>query len=468
MRPSFRVHVFLVALACALTVIFSMRMVARYSGDEPLLNYFSSSLARHLAKELAAPVDGLTALQLQANLERSIDDIEVGEMEVFFQSAPPTNATQKSLKNALASGALAWEKLDALPKGGLIESATLVAESKRWKVLQTTFNGETIFVATQSVVFQRNYNNIVEVRDSILKITWPFLLVALLLATIAISYAAAKPIGNLQKAFTRIHLDSSSEHINQATNYREFAEFIGYFNALIDRFRESYTQASRFSSDAAHELRTPLTIIRGHLQRLINQAEDRSDAQMQLSLVAEEVDRIIAITNKLLFLSQADSGHLALSRTSVHLKDMVGQMVDDLRSFSPHLVLTSDWSGSAVVWADRDLMYQLLSNLFANAIKYNDARGVVEFKAHDDKQAFHFSLTNTTQLTLDGLDDRVFERFYRHLDVGSQSISAGSGSGLGLSLCKEIVKAHGGEIGIRTHADNRVTIAITLPLGPTK
>jgi signal transduction histidine kinase len=443
-------------------------MVARYSGDEPLLNYFSSSLARHLAKELAAPVDGLTALQLQANLERSIDDIEVGEMEVFFQSALPTNATQKSLKNALASGALAWEKLDALPKGGLIESATLVAESKRWKVLQTTFNGETIFVATQSVVFQRNYNNIVEVRDSILKITWPFLLVALLLATIAISYAAAKPIGNLQKAFTRIHLDSSSEHINQATNYREFAEFIGYFNALIDRFRESYTQASRFSSDAAHELRTPLTIIRGHLQRLINQAEDRSDAQMQLSLVAEEVDRIIAITNKLLFLSQADSGHLALSRTSVHLKDMVGQMVDDLRSFSPHLVLTSDWSGSAVVWADRDLMYQLLSNLFANAIKYNDARGVVEFKAHDDKQAFHFSLTNTTQLTLDGLDDRVFERFYRHLDVGSQSISAGSGSGLGLSLCKEIVKAHGGEIGIRTHADNRVTIAITLPLGPAK
>ena len=468
MRSSFRVHVFLVALVCALTVIFSMRMVARYSGDEPLLNYFSSSLARHLAKELAAPVDGLTALQLQANLEKSIDDIEVGEMEVFFQSAPPTNATQKSLKNALASGALAWEKLDALPKGGLIESATLVAESKRWKVLQTTFNGETIFVATQSVVFQRNYNNIVEVRDSILKITWPFLLVALLLATIAISYAAAKPIGNLQKAFTRIHLDSSSEHINQATNYREFAEFIGYFNALIDRFRESYTQASRFSSDAAHELRTPLTIIRGHLQRLINQAEDRSDAQMQLSLVAEEVDRIIAITNKLLFLSQADSGHLALSRTSVHLKDMVGQMVDDLRSFSPHLVLTSHWSGSAVVWADRDLMYQLLSNLFANAIKYNGARGVVEFKAHDDKQAFHFSLTNTTQLTLDGLDDRVFERFYRHLDVGSQSISAGSGSGLGLSLCKEIVKAHGGEIGIRTHADNRVTIAITLPLGPAK
>ena len=106
--------------------------------------------------------------------------------------------------------------------------------------------------------------------------------------------------------------------------------------------------------------------------------------------------------------------------------------------------------------------------VFANAVKYNDARGVVEFKAHDDKQAFRFSLTNTTPLTLDGLDDRVFERFYRHLDVGNQSISAGSGSGLGLSLCKEIVKAHGGEIGIRTHVDNRVTIAVTLPLGPAK
>lgn len=464
MRSSFRVHVFLVVLTCALTVIFSMRLIARYSGDEPLLNYFSNALARQLAKEMAGPVEGLTVLQLQANLEKSIDDIEVGEMEVFFQSAPPTNENQKNLKNALASSTVEWKKLDAVPRGGLIESLTLVAGPLRWKVLQTSFNGETVFVATQSDVFKRNYDNILDVSDSILKISWPFLFGALILATAVISYAAAKPIGNLQKAFTQIHLDSRSEHINQANNYREFAEFIGYFNALIDRFRESYTQASRFSSDAAHELRTPLTIIRGHLQRLINQSEDRSDAQMQLSLVAEEVDRIIAITNKLLFLSQADSGHLALTKTTVHLEDMVRQMVDDLRSYSPNMVLTHTWSGSAKVWADRDLMYQLLSNLFANAIKYNDARGVVEFKAHEDKQAFHFSLSNTTQLTLDGLDDRVFERFYRHLDVGRQSISTGSGSGLGLSLCKEIVKAHGGEIGIRTHPDNRVTIAISLPL----
>lgn len=468
MKSSFRLHVFLVALACALTVIFSMRMIARYSGDEPLLNYFSSALARHLAKELVAPIDALNAKQLKANLEKSIDGIEAGEMEVFFQSASPANENQKNLKNALASGALVWEKLDALPGGAPMESATLQAGSYRWKVLQTTFSGDVIFVATKSEVFRRNYDNIVAVRDSILKITWPFLLVALLLATFAISYAASKPIGNLQKAFTQIHLHSSSEHINTATNYREFAEFIKYFNALIDRFRESYTQASRFSSDAAHELRTPLTIIRGHLQRLINESPDRSDAQMQLSLVAEEVDRIIAITNKLLFLSQADAGHLALAKTQVHLKDMVGQMMDDLRSFTPNLVLTSAWSGSAVVCADRDLLYQLLSNLFANAIKYNDARGVVELKAHEDKHAFHFSLSNTTPLTLDGLDERVFERFYRHLDMGNTSLSTGSGSGLGLSLCKEIVLAHGGQIGIRTHADKRVTIDIELPRGPEK
>jgi hypothetical protein len=59
MRSSFRLHVFLVAVVCALTVILSMRMIARYSGDEPLLNYFSNALARHLVKELVAPVEGL-------------------------------------------------------------------------------------------------------------------------------------------------------------------------------------------------------------------------------------------------------------------------------------------------------------------------------------------------------------------------------------------------------------------------
>lgn len=96
MRPSFRVHVFLVALVCALTVILSMRMIARYSGDEPLLNYFSSALARHLAKELVAPVEGLTALQLQANLEKSIDDIEAGEMEVFSNRPRPSTRIKRT------------------------------------------------------------------------------------------------------------------------------------------------------------------------------------------------------------------------------------------------------------------------------------------------------------------------------------------------------------------------------------
>jgi signal transduction histidine kinase len=319
---------------------------------------------------------------------------------------------------------------------------------------------QQFFVCVNAKVFQKSLDDIIAVRNKVGYKNYPILFIFIALTTLFMLKTTLGPIRKLQNAFSQIKLSSPHEHLDTRGNYKEFAIFIRYFNELIDRLRASYTQASRFSSDAAHELRTPLTIIRGHLQRLINQVPDGSMTQVELSLVSGEVERLISISNKLLFLSQADAGQIGLEKEDINLNDLVGQMMDDIKSDRPDLELTRKIEGIVRIKADRDLIFQLMTNLFNNAIKYNYNKGSIDFQAQVIRHQVHFSITNTTKLASNGLDDRVFERFYRHLRVEDDGYEEGpiSGSGLGLSLCKEIAKVHGGDLHLKVTPDKKVSL----------
>jgi signal transduction histidine kinase len=127
-------------------------------------------------------------------------------------------------------------------------------------------------------------------------------------------------------------LQSSEAVLSEKDFDREFGSFVGYFNDLIKRLRFNFEQASRFSSDAAHELRTPLTVIRGNLKRLLNRAPDNSVEQMQLSMLSDEVERLISITNKLVLLSQADGRNFKLDMQEIKLIDVIGILSEDIQS----------------------------------------------------------------------------------------------------------------------------------------
>ena len=229
--------------------------------------------------------------------------------------------------------------------------------------------------------------------------------------------------------------------------------------------RETDRIKDEFVAKANHELRTPLTIIRGYLHRLVNQAPDRSELQIQLSLVAEEVERLISISNKLLVLSQADAGRVSLEIQPIKLNDMVGEMVDDLKAQHQDLTFSMDMPSGITFQGDNELIWQLTSNLFGNAVKYNRPQGQVQFKARISDNKLVFSLSNTTHLSTSGLDDRIFERFYRFRETDKKEFTQVSGSGLGLSLCREIVTAHGGTLKMHVEDDSWVIFECTLPCG---
>jgi len=106
-------------------------------------------------------------------------------------------------------------------------------------------------------------------------------------------------------------------------------------------------------------------------------------------------------------------------------------------------------------------------NLFNNAFKYNFPGGQVNFSASSNTTYLSFTISNTTHLSVTGLDERVFERFYRHLETVNSDISAQKGSGLGLSLCREIARAHGGNLYISTGKNKLVSLICNLELKST-
>lgn len=464
MKRSFYGHVFIASLLSVAVFLAASRIVVRHAMDDYLLNYLNETLAHHTAREIDQSGLMLNPQRIEENLAKSIDDVQSDEIHVVVDGMSEAALTDDAWHAALTDKSLSWKALSNQSSAHPFEFVYVTFQSQAWSVLKTQEKNQRVYVAVQRATLVRSFEEILKVRNDMTYRMLPILVLFALFFTAFISYTAVSPILKLQKAFTQIHIRSSHDHINLHSNYREFSRFIDYFNALIDRLRTSYQQAARFSSDASHELRTPLTIIRGHIDRLIHQAPDGSPMQQSLALVGEEVERLVAITNKLLWLSQADAGRMALDKQVVKFNDMVGQMVDDLRMFNAHLDFSFDVKGHIVLTCDHDLLRQLLGNLFSNAIKYNHAEGCVKFFAQAKEGRLYFTVSNTTHLSLEGLDDRVFERFYRYREGANQQVTDKSGSGLGLSLCREILRAHGGAIHLCLSRDGMVEFECAMPL----
>ena len=351
---------------------------------------------------------------------------------------------------------LTWQKLKVASEHENIELAKARANGFEWVLFKVSFQDQYVITALNAESFQMRFNAIMDSRDSILNSMWPILILYIAFCTWILTEWVLQNLRNLHLKFNDIQLKSNDAVLSEKDFDREFESFVGYFNNLIKRLRFNFEQASRFSSDAAHELRTPLTVIRGNLKRLLNRAPDNSPEQMQLSMLSDEVERLISITNKLVLLSQADGRNFKLDMQEIRLLDVIDVIGEDIQSLAPDIQFECRVSDQIRILADSNLLQQLLNNLMSNAVKYTPPDGTVVFEAQDFGNRVEFSLANTTYLSLEGLDDRVFQRFYRHLNEANSSRQLPRGDGLGLSLCQEITKAHGGTLTLEKGPGNWV------------
>jgi len=241
----------------------------------------------------------------------------------------------------------------------------------------------------------------------------------------------------------------------------EFKRLIALINAMLERLERSFQQATRFSADAAHELKTPLAVLQAQVERALRCAPDDSAEQRDSAEQLEELQRLKSILRKLLLLSQADAGQLPLSLERVNLADRVREAEDDIAMLAPNRKARVDVPAELLVQADSDLLGQIIDNLISNAVKFGAADGVIEL-ALKEKDGRAVLTVSNTGLPIPKADQaKVFDRFYRADTSRSREIE---GAGLGLSLAREMARAHGGDLLLIQSDEQRTVFELRLPV----
>ncbi|CAN5652697.1 hypothetical protein BH24ACT22_BH24ACT22_03090 [soil metagenome] len=236
----------------------------------------------------------------------------------------------------------------------------------------------------------------------------------------------------------------------------------------ISEHRALERAKTAFVSDVSHELRTPLTTIQSAVD-LMDRARGKLDPleHRALELADQELKRIRAMVEELLVLAQMDSWQYSLEVGPIDLGSIIQSALDSLLSKAQRYGVELHFDSKDLdhpCLCDGQKLYQVFLNLVDNAIKYSDpgARVDVSIENHES------SMTVTIRDTGVGIPEedlpQLFERFYR---VNKDRSRSTGGSGLGLSIAKEIVAMHGGEISVESRVEEGSTFRILLPKDST-
>jgi signal transduction histidine kinase len=249
--------------------------------------------------------------------------------------------------------------------------------------------------------------------------------------------------------------------------YRELFEQADESRAALavqnERLRELDHLKDNLISVVSHELRTPLTSILGYLE-LLDQDRDLLTQRQRhfLGVVGRNADRLLDIVVDLLFMAQAQAGHMTLDRQPLDLSELVGHAVEAALPAAKErqIQVTVAPCAEASVRGDRQRLGQVLDNLLSNALKFTPRNGSIKLRLSASRDEVVLEVADTGIGISATAQRELFTRFFR-TDAAIEA--AIQGTGLGLSIVKAIVDGHGGQVGVESVEGEGATFRITLP-----
>jgi len=275
---------------------------------------------------------------------------------------------------------------------------------------------------------------------------------------------ALTPVDAMVDAARKIEAEDLSRRLHTSESHDELGRLATVLNDMLTRLEHSFTAVHHFSADAAHELRTPLTILKGEMEVALQSSRSEDEYRRVLTSCLEEVDRLSALVQDLLFLARSDSGNLTGTDTPVDLATVFAEVIQPLRALAEATTVEVTASSPPSLWVNGNasMLFRLLFNLGENAIKYTPTGGRVEFLLQRRGREASLEVKDTGPGIPQEEQNRIFDRFYR----GDPARSRG-GTGLGLALVRSIVTLHKGQISVASKVGEGTCFHVTLPLvGP--
>ncbi len=223
------------------------------------------------------------------------------------------------------------------------------------------------------------------------------------------------------------------------------------------------TMRRDFVANASHELRTPLAAIRGYAETLLGEASLSAEQRASyLEVIDRHARRLGTLVDDLLELSRIESGQAALELQPVDVAAVAAGLLHDCepRLREKRLDARNEANGAGSAWADPQAVWQILSNLLDNAIKYTEPGGRIRIRVEDDRRRVRVAVADTGAGIPERDLARIFERFYRVDRARSRALGS---TGLGLAIVKHLVQGQGGEIRVESELGRGSTFTFTLP-----
>ncbi|HVW19271.1 MAG TPA: HAMP domain-containing sensor histidine kinase [Solirubrobacteraceae bacterium] len=289
------------------------------------------------------------------------------------------------------------------------------------------------------------------------------LLIALL--TTYLARYVVVPVRRTVRAARRLARGDLSARVEEQGD-TEPVELARAFNQMASTLEESERLKDEFFALVSHELRTPLTSIIGYLDLLLDDAgELDADARRFLEVVDRNAKRLLRLVGDMLFVAQVEAGRLSLSRSAIDLREVAVEAVEAgqpaARRGGVELALDADQVRP--LDGDRDRFGQMLDNLVSNAVKFTPDGGHVVVRLRDTPTAAVVEVADDGIGIAEADKARLFERFFRAPTAMSRAVP---GAGLGLTIVKTIVEAHGGAISLASTEGAGTTVRVELPYAP--
>ena len=278
-----------------------------------------------------------------------------------------------------------------------------------------------------------------------------------------LSTRAIRPIRDISATAAKISTGDLSQRIPAADTDNELGQLASVLNSTFARLEAAFSQQARFTSDAAHELRTPVSVMLTQTQSALAREREATEYRQTLEACQRAAQRMRRLIESLLELARLDAGQEPIKQAPVDFSQLATDCIELVRPLAAErgIAIHPQLSRAECI-GDADRLALVITNLLTNAVHYNKDGGEIRVVVQPDAPTPGARLTVTDNGVGISAEDvpRIFERFWR----ADKSRSHAQGrTGLGLSIAKHIVDAHGGSIEIQTAPGQGSTFTVHLP-----